>query len=141
MKDYIFRGRYRRIGSYLKGTPAPWVYGSLINTGEYCCILDPNDEDDINFPFLDVNLGTIDGYATPVEPDTVGQFTGLTDRNGKRIFEGDIVRNEYGKTRIVKYDYGSCYPFIQFPEYNSWSASECEVIGSIHDEPEVPTCP
>jgi hypothetical protein len=42
-----------------------WVYGSLIKHGRYCCILE-NDEDDMRFPYLDAEIGTIDGYATPV---------------------------------------------------------------------------
>ena len=76
------------------------------------------------------------------DPATVGQFTGLTDKNGKRIFEGDIVR--HGK---YLYDVRYYTPFAMWV-LNSISRScmivgmhasftESEVIGNIHDNPEL----
>lgn len=90
--------------------------------------------------------------------DTVGQYTGITDKNGKRIFEGDIVRlNE-------DYDYGSDNRFLRIPLLVEWDMEmarfkaykgvlpkgevcvdtglelyddEYEVIGNIHDNPEL----
>lgn len=127
MRDYIFRGKYAW------GNSDIWVYGSLIKAGMYCCILDPDDKDDMDFPYLDDDLGTIDGKASPVIPETVGQWTGLLDSNGKRIFEGDIVRDGYSRTKTVEFFNGRYYPFIAFPEFNCWNESECVVIGNIHD--------
>lgn len=88
MREILFRGK--TVGG------DKWVCGSLIRYGRYCCILQeegamhPMDE-----PYLDPELGIIDGAATPVEPETVGQFTGLTDTRGVRIFEDDIVDTVY----------------------------------------------
>lgn len=124
MRDYIFRGKTRY---------GEWVYGSLIHVGEYCCILEEDDGTDYDYPYLDSYLGIIDGNATPVIPDTVGQWTSLLDNNGKRIFEGDIVRDGYGRTKTVEFFNGRYYPFIAFPEFNCWDASECIVIGNVHD--------
>ena len=82
-----------------------------------------------------------------VIPETVGQYTGATDVNGKRIFEGDIVREERNIEHIntVEFsteDVGSCgCCFDKF--YGSGfiarliSFARCEVIGNIFDNPDI----
>ncbi len=86
-----------------------------------------------------------------VIPETVGQYTGLTDRNGKKIFEGDIVKREYTlrhgeikKTRetqigVVVYSNRDC-GFQVEKKCNlrkPWDGDTIEVIGNIHDNPEL----
>jgi len=75
----------------------------------------------------------------PVDPATVGQFTGLRDRNGTEIYEGDIVQDELGEVFLVEYvRFGYVLkqigePWCRFPyEYD-----EYEVIGNIYDNPEM----
>ncbi len=77
-----------------------------------------------------------------VIPETVGQFTGLTDKNGKKILEGDIVKGAWN-TRLVIY-YDDCY--LQFRARHKWGENEIsyygdrdklEIIGNIHDTPEL----
>lgn len=84
-----------------------------------------------------------------VDPDTVGQFTGLYDKNGKEIYEGDIL--EYkdpinGKTyrrKVVFHDAAFCQEIdlgTPKPEYNpirNHDLTVWSVVGNIHDNPEL----
>lgn len=95
-------------------------------------------------------LGECLFYA--IDPDTVGQFTGLTDKNGKKIFEGDIVNigehNQMvnGRYRAIYDTTNHCWGlersaehhhhYFTFSELNGFAESS-EVIGNIHDNPEL----
>lgn len=84
------------------------------------------------------------GYHTPALPETVGQFTGVTDRNGKKIFEWDIVKRG-DRIWVIEYDV-KCAQFVMktFTErgvfwiraFDLIPAEWCEVIGNIYDNPE-----
>ena len=90
--------------------------------------------------------------AVPVLPETVGQFTGLTDKNGKKIFEGDICRfKRFNDVHIGKVVFNvTTASFIMWyqPIVGAYGEkatqkmllSVCdniEVIGNIHDNPEL----
>ena len=121
MREILFRG---------KAIDGNWYYGvPLVFTEDYVCMTAPHT------------------YNKAVIPATVGQFTGLTDKNGKKIFEGDICRNTrtneivsvkwHGtmagyvwskrKKESFLYDFGEL-----FRAYDKY-----EVIGNIHDIPEL----
>ena len=78
--------------------------------------------------------------AYPVIPGTVGQYTGLTDRNGKRIFEGDIIEfhEEIGKIEYSECDAAFYIVFDTWYTYFSTTDERrIEIIGNIHDNPEL----
>lgn len=88
------------------------------------------------------------GYPTLVLPETVGQYTGLKDKTGKKIFEGDILSGhldelfpeDESRYPVVWHDYGwhiKCgnKSFDTLEQW--WVAKFLEVIGNIYDNPEM----
>ena len=79
----------------------------------------------------------------PVKSDTVSEYTALKDKNGKRIFEGDIVRMEFVDTEEVGeivWDEECCKWAYASPDgdiYGVDGTIECEILGNIHDNPEL----
>lgn len=135
MREILFRGKRTDNGE--------WTHGTLVQLPQHGI----------------VRIVTQDPpNKAEVDSDTIGQYTGLTDRNGVRIFEGDILAASYPKqTRsvpgVVKFgefkdvDSDDIYP------YNGWHIEvfghcisimepaadgiEIEIIGNIHDNPEL----
>lgn len=73
-----------------------------------------------------------DWRAVEVVTDTICQYTDLTDKNGKKIWENDIMKYEWdGKTRIEVIKYQA--PIFTYDKSFRWSLHEDEVIGNIFD--------
>lgn len=130
MREILFRGKRKDNGEWVEGY---FVYAK-------------SDFDDETLREADIIPHNTDRVykgeyhlVYPCIPETVGQYTGLTDKNGKKIFEGDIIKDIEGRMNEVEYYRGRFYPFISFPEYTCWNADECEVIDNIHDNPELMT--
>ena len=76
-------------------------------------------------------------------PETVGQYTGLLDKDGKKIFEGDIIRVDDTENAVVEYDETSAFYMAVFDRAESDFGSlieqypNVEIIGNIHDNPEL----
>ena len=110
-----------------------FVNGSLVEVNGEC---DSNE----SVPYIVISYGpdTFDWFE--VEPETVGQFTGMTDKNGTKIFEGDILNEPVGGkdslyhvfwdedrfSFLVKNSHGEYY-------LDETCQSRCEVIGNIYD--------
>ena len=121
MRTIKFRGKDIETGE--------WIYGHFFQRlGHYPAIVEPRPRD-----------GKVMYYEIAVEDTTVGQFTEMLDKNGKEIYEGDILQ-EIGsvKTVLVVYeapqfcyaDNSFGYKFLNLPENYT-------VIGNIHDNPEL----
>ena len=146
MREILFRGKS-------KGKPE-WVYGSLYKEGSQVFILvggrfypEPSNGQSA--------LGIMDWYE--VFPDSIGQFTGLTDKNGQKIFEGDIVAFTAEDELWEPHYYQG---FVYFCDGAFWvdcgkdnddndvlfsighallADKNIQVIGNIHDNPELLT--
>lgn len=138
MPDILFRGKPVKNDDYYffsqnwkNYCKDGFVYGSLVvsHNKYYICVS----------AMCNVNCCINNGITSMIEviPKTVGQYTGLPDKNSKKIFEGDIVTDSCGRKKAVMFYDGRYYPFIAFPEYKCWNEKECEIIGNIHDNPEL----
>ncbi len=116
-----------------------WVYGSLTETHGKLFIGIPTDPDNPVF--------MMDWHE--VDSNTAGQFSGLLDKNGKEIYEGDIVVYGSHCKHIVEFKHGMFgYTLMDgwFVGYGGNSnftfnpldkSNEHEIIGNIHDNPEL----
>ena len=72
-----------------------------------------------------------------VVPETVGQFTGLTDKNGKKIFEGDIVESPHGTQGVVEWQNAECAFLVNIgDDWQTMDDCPYEVVGNIYDKEE-----
>ena len=133
MREILFRGKRTDNGE--------WIYGDLMQNVD--CIKIREQEKDVKHITK----------SFEIDLETVGQYTDLADKNGKRIFEGDIVAqnwydydeprdDSFGKVVFCEYDCSfsvmdvnkdGFMPLGRCGSYH-W---EVEVIGNIHDNPEL----
>lgn len=116
-----------------------WVYGAIFEGKENSYIITNVKVTD---EWEDSEIGAdVIGYL--VDPETICQDTGLTDKNGRKIFEGDILsfsaygENYKGDVRVIKGNFtiwcGKCAPFLD----DALEKHSAIVIGNIFDNPEL----
>ncbi|MFR3919857.1 MAG: YopX family protein [Clostridia bacterium] len=139
-REIKFRGKMIPENEWIFGTilriPAPPVcFGKSETDKYYIQFPDPRYMPDWNMPYKMVQ--------GEVNPDTIGQYTGLHDKNGKEIYEGDIVKIKYRDEDIGKVIYEHNGFSIDVTNMNknygrvSFVNNFMEVIGNIYDNPEL----
>ena len=138
MREIEFRG---------KSIGGEWVYGVLMPFWN-------RDKEIKMYCIIPYNIGLIKDTSIweiqiQVDPDTIGQFTGIKDCNGVKIYEGDILKcldpegDDY--LSFVRYDDGAFIIDVQFRDYDctaiGWALASdldgVEVVGNIHDNLEL----
>lgn len=154
MREILFRGKCKETGK--------WYTGQYINLHKTTYCFKEDYEADKDNELHHIVFQEMTDWGLPnrhlrvdVIPETVGQYTGLTDKNGTKIFEGDIIKTRSGGLRFV-IKYGAYIPsgyckemfsqyeiigFYAFDGKGDFQLSNYpqmfEVVGNIHDNPEL----
>lgn len=145
MREILFRGKTK---------DGRWMYGDLVRRlietkwqdilGKYQFAISGLEEREKYVDFKGKRAEVM--KCTTINPATVGQYTGLCDKNGKKIFEGDKVESSCGEIGIIEYleeDGMFIISFAMTSGHSSWIATfgdfegnEMAVIGNIYDKEE-----
>ena len=125
MREILFRGKRIANGKWVQGYPCR--YGWI------------GKEKDYIIPDYASAL-----YTAEIDPETVGQYTGLTDMNGNKIFEGDIVVSDYidyeDERGVIQWDSDIAKFIITFStftiDFDNVYGRELEIVGNVYDNPE-----
>lgn len=127
MREILFRGKRLDNGEWVEGYYTTDPIGVVIRTHKII----KNEKGDTHVE-----------WSHRVDPTTIGQFTGLLDKNGKRVFEGDVLKDMAGDIFTVFYNSAHCafmceYQKNSFKRKGFWRMDDqcslgIEVVGNIH---------
>lgn len=132
MREILFRGKRVDNGEWIQGDIVQFPVHGVVRIVEQ----EPSYKD------------------AEVDSDTVGQYTGLTDKNGRKIFEGDIIHLKYSQVFFGGEYFGEYTAEVSYKEgcfitdginnggeietpLSGFDNDELEIIGNIHDNPEL----
>lgn len=124
MREILYRGKRKDNGEWVKG----YFYRISEKLNPFIMLIDSNAE------------------SREVIPETIGQYTGLTDKNGKKICEGDILRIGGCYFDVIYRNGGFVWRGMKLNKFVNYADSDSnieqfsfvEVIGNIYDTPEMP---
>lgn len=112
-----------------RGKQKTWIYGGISIFEDEAVIYDCN---------------SVANYAYEVDMKSIGQFTGLLDKNGKEIYEGDILKVESEKLMVIGWSEKFASFIINRKDwtFSHWFGESCdpynyEVVGNIYENPEL----
>lgn len=130
MREILFRGKSVNNGEWYEGSlrivtyqPADDAPFQQYEIEDTTCGVFPND--------------FMSGYCETVDPATIGQFTGLYDMHGKRVFEGDILANPVYFRSDKKRGTLLIVEDIRKTDHTALYIGGWKLIGNIHDNPEL----
>lgn len=117
MREHLYRAKREENGA--------WIYGDLLTPTDFMDIYEIAEKS-----------GMGDRYD--IDPDTICEYTGLKDKNGKKIFENDIVQDVDGRVyRIVFFEYEWIAEQTRTFWLNIKHLKSCSVIGNMYDNSEL----
>ena len=126
MREILFRGKDL--------ITLKWVYGVPVKVRTNCSDEHIEIVEKIEYE-TDLEYSTFVDSKT-IKPETIGQYTGLKDKNGTKIFEGDILINDLGDKFLVELGFNDehFYPVSKL----KLPYKDCRIIiGNIYDNPEL----